>query len=116
MDEIKQDLSQICGCNAEDIFVTASDDGLLARIVVPVPSGRRRDRLIAGRDAAALAREAQAQADRIRAMHGRAGEVIDTDAIEGGEDNPRPRKGPSLRERIEALEAIAGRGGARGSG
>lgn len=109
MDEIKQTLSQICGCDADEIRVMEDGDTLIARVVVPVPSGRRRDRLIAGRDADALAREAQAQADRIRAMHGRRGEVIDTDAIDPGEDNPRPRKGPSLRERIEALEARGGR-------
>jgi len=50
-------------------------------------------------------------ADRVRAMHGRKGETLDTDRIDGGEDKPTvTEQTTSLLDRIAALEAAIGVG------
>lgn len=104
MDEIKQTLSTICGCEPSDIRIAHGHDTVMARVVIVTANGRRRDKWIESADADGLEAEARAMADRVRAMHGRRGEIIDTDRVEGGEDNPMPSGGRSLAARLSAIE------------
>jgi len=111
MDEIKQTLATICGCKASEIQIAPGSDTVMARVVIVTDNGRRRDKWIVSADAEGLEAEARAMADRVRAMHGRKGETLDTDRIDGGEDNPTvTEQTTSLLDRIAALEAAIGVG------
>lgn len=104
MDEIKQTLATICGCKASDIQIAPGYSTVMARVIVVTGNGRRRDKWIEAADVDGLEVEARAMADRVRAMHGRRGDVIDTDKIDPGPDDPKPSGRLSLIKRLEALE------------
>lgn len=119
-DQLQNDLSGVCGCEPAQVEIRHEPGRLVARaIVIGAGASRPTTRFFVGETPSEVVGAARAYVARRTAMFppGGGSVVVDMDAIDGGEDNPRPRtSGPSLIDRIEALEAAlearipAGRG------
>ena len=107
--------AEILGCSEAKVDVIRKTDGgfILGGPMHAEGASTASKRYAEGETHEAALAALKADRDRRAAMHakGPKGErlTIDTDAIDPGPDEPKPRKGPSLRERLEALEG--GRGG-----